>query len=225
VIAPKAKKLAPLDPRRALGRLTIAVVVGVLTTFALSLRFGHAVQILGGWDAGMLAMLAAAWSVVVRADAERTHTTAGAEDPGRRTVYVLVTLTSFASLFAATILSRHAKYVGGEQESLAIVALCLLAVTVAWTATHTSFTFRYAHLYYREDDEGVGGIQFAGDEPPSYFDFAYFAFTIGMCFQVSDTSVTSCQIRRAVLAHAVLSFAYNTLVLAFVLNLVFGAVG
>ena len=222
---PTAKPLAPFDPRRALGRLTIAVVVAALTTYALSTRFGLAVQVLGGWDAGGLAMLALAWSIVARADADRTHATAGSEDPGRRTVYVLVTLTSFISLFAATILSRRAKSVGGEGESLVIVALCLLAVVIAWTLTHTSFTFRYAHLYYREDDEGVGGIQFAGDEPPSYFDFAYFAFTIGMCFQVSDTNVTSCQIRRAVLAHALLSFAYNTLILAFVLNLVFGAVG
>ena len=220
----RPKELGRLDPRRALGRLTIAVVVGVLTTCALSLRFGYAVQILGGWDAGGLAMLVAAWSMVARADAERTHATAGSEDPGRRAVYVLVTLTSFASLFAATILSRYAKSVGGARESATIVALCLLAVTIAWLLTHTSFTFRYAHLYYRADDEGIGGIQFAGDEPPSYFDFAYFAFTIGMCFQVSDTTVTSCQIRRTVLMHAMLSFAYTTVILAFVLNLVFGAV-
>jgi uncharacterized membrane protein len=71
----------------------------------------------------------------------------------------------------------------------------------------------------------VGGITFGGDEAPSYFDFAYFAFTVGMCFQVSDVTVTSCQIRRTVLAHALLAFAYNTVILAFVLNLVFGAVG
>ena len=102
------------------------------------------------------------------------------------------------------------------------MALCLLAVTIAWLLTHTSFTFRYAHLYYRADDEGIGGIQFAGDEPPSYFDFAYFAFTIGMCFQVSDVCVSSPQIRRLVLLHAVISFAYNSIILAFVLNLVFG---
>jgi uncharacterized membrane protein len=54
--------------------------------------------------------------------------------------------------------------------------------------------------------------------------FAYFAFTIGMCFQVSDMCVTSPQIRRLVLMHAVISFTYNSIVLAFVLNLVFGAV-
>jgi uncharacterized membrane protein len=216
--------LSKLDPRRALGRLTIALLVGLLTTGALATRFSLTVEALGGWDAGGVAMLVVAWSIIGRADAARTQATAGSEDPGRRTVYILVTLTSFVSIFAATILSRHAKSLGGAEQG-AVVALCLGAVIVAWLLTHTSFTFRYAHLYYREDAEGVGGIQFPGSEPPAYFDFAYFAFTIGMCFQVSDTSVSSCQIRRTVLAHAILSFAYTTLILAFVLNLIFGAVG
>src|SRR5205085_264873 len=100
---------------------------------------------------------------------------------------------------------------------------CLLTVALSWAITHTSYTLRYAHLYYREDTEGVGGVELPGGGQPSYFDFAYFAFTVGMCFQVSDVVVTSAQIRRAVLGHAVLSFAYNTVILAFTLNLVFGA--
>ena len=104
----------------------------------------------------------------------------------------------------------------------AAAALCLVTVALAWTMTHIAFTFRYAHLYYREDSEGIGGIDFPGGQPPMYFDFAYFAFTIGMCFQVSDACVTSHQVRRAVLLHAMISFAYNSTILAFVLSLVFG---
>ncbi len=95
-------------------------------------------------------------------------------------------------------------------------------MALSWALTHTAFTLRYAHLYYREDAEGVGGVEFPGGARPSYFDFAYFAFTIGMCFQVSDVAVSSPQIRRAVLLHATLSFLYNTAILAFVLNLAFG---
>ena len=225
VVAPKPKRLSPYDPRRALGRLGAALVVATLVSQIVSLRFSLPVQLLGGWDAGGLAMLILAWTTIASSDAAKTQARAGAEDPGRRTVYFLVTLTSFVTIFAATVLSRHLKKVAAEGEGPLLAALCLGAVAVAWGLTHTSFTLRYAHLYYREDDEGVGGITFAGDEPPSYFDFAYFAFTIGMCFQVSDTTVTSCQIRRAVLAHALLSFAYTTVILAFVLNLVFGTVG
>ncbi len=66
-------------------------------------------------------------------------------------------------------------------------------------------------------------MELPGGASPTYFDFAYFAFTVGMCFQVSDVTVTSAQIRRAVLVQAMLSFAYNTVILAFTLNLVFSA--
>jgi uncharacterized membrane protein len=69
--------------------------------------------------------------------------------------------------------------------------------------------------------EGIGGVEFPGGAPPAYSDFAYLAFTIGICFQVSDASVTSRQIRHTVLLHAVMSFVYTTTILAFVLNLVF----
>ena len=218
----KPRRLAPYDPRRAVGRLGVALVVALFTTEVLSIRFGVPVQLLGGWDAGGAGMLFLAWTTIVRCDAERTQARAGAEDPGRRTVYFIVLFTSFVTLFGATFISRHVKLVASAGEGPLLAALCLGAVAISWGLTHTSFTLRYAHLYYREDDEGIGGITFAGGEPPSYFDFAYFAFTIGMCFQVSDTTVTSCQIRRAVLAHALLSFAYTTVILAFVLNLVFG---
>jgi uncharacterized membrane protein len=173
------------------------------------------------WDAAGLVLLGMSWTLIARADANLTRVRAGAEDPGRTLVYVLVVLTSAASLLAATLLSRSAHTLAPRLSDL-VAALCLTTVALAWTMTHTAFTFRYAHLYYREDAEGVGGLTLPGDAPPAYFDFAYVAFTIGMCFQVSDVCVTSHQIRRAVLLHAVISFAYNSVILAFVLNLVFG---
>jgi uncharacterized membrane protein len=71
----------------------------------------------------------------------------------------------------------------------------------------------------------VRTVEFPGGARPTYFDFAYLSFTVGMCFQVSDATVSSGQIRRALLLHAILSFAYNTAILAFALNLVFGVAG
>jgi uncharacterized membrane protein len=109
-----------------------------------------------------------------------------------------------------------------------LVILCLAAVVSAWCLTHTAYTLRYAHLYYRdgnEDGAQDGGLVFPGGKPPDYYDFAYFAFTVGMCFQVSDVSITSSPIRRAVLVHSVLSFAYNTAILALAMNLVAGLLG
>jgi uncharacterized membrane protein len=80
-------------------------------------------------------------------------------------------------------------------------------------------------LYFRDDGSGEGGLQFPGDETPDALDFAYFAFTVGMCFQVSDVVITSKKIRRAVLMHSILSFAYNTVILGMALNLFFGMLG
>jgi uncharacterized membrane protein len=140
--------------------------------------------------------------------------------PRPHLLYVIVVFTSAVSLLAATFLSRSARALPPGL-SHAVVFLCLTTVALAWAMTHTAFMFRYAHLYYREDREGVGGLTLPGEQAPTYFDFAYFSFTIGMCFQVSDVCVTSHQIRRAVLLHALISFAYNSVILAFVLNFVF----
>jgi len=212
---------APFDTHRVLVRFAVSIVLGALGLLAAATRLPTVPAVLVGWDVAGLTLVALSWVVVTGADAAETHKRAGSEDPGRTLVYGVVLLTSCVSLLAATLLSRKASAMSRDLQD-AIPLMCLLTVALAWTMTHTAFTFRYAHLYYREDAEGVGGVQLPGNDSPTYFDFAYFAFTIGMCFQVSDVCVSSPQIRRLVLLHAVISFAYNSIILAFVLNLVFG---
>ncbi len=211
-----------IDPRHALGRVGLSLVLGLAAYAAFAPRVPGPAGALIGWDAAGLTLLALAWALFVRADAADTQSRAAEEDPGRTLVYVIVVLTSLVSLLAATVLVATVHGLEGGSKHL-LAGLCLLAVVLAWALTHTAFTFRYAHLYYREDTEGIGGVDFPGKLPPTYFDFAYFAFTVGMCFQVSDVCVSSSQIRRVVLLHAVISFAYNSIILAFVLNLLFGA--
>jgi uncharacterized membrane protein len=212
---------APIDTRRALVRVAISLSAGLTAYLATVSRLATTAATLVAWDTFALVLLALSWDGIRRADAAATRDRAGSEDPGRTLVYVIVVLTSSVSLLGAALLVRdpHALAPGLAGGA---AALCLVTVGLAWTMTHVAFTFRYAHLYYREDSEGVGGLDFPGDLPPMYFDFAYFAFTIGMCFQVSDVCITSHQIRRAVLLHSIISFAYNSIILAFVLNLVFG---
>jgi uncharacterized membrane protein len=210
------------DPRRALARVAIAFTTGALTMLVASEYLPATAAGILAWNVAGSVLLLLVWSLLVlRLDATETRRIAGDEDPGRTFIYVIVLLASAASLVAATLLVHNGRKFGGGIAS-AFPVLCLLTVALAWGMTHTAFALRYARLYYREDDEGIGGIELPEHQPPSYFDFAYFAFTIGMCFQTSDVCVTSRQIRRAVLLHAVVSFAYNSLILAFVLNLVFG---
>jgi uncharacterized membrane protein len=214
-----------IDPRRALARVGIAFVLGCAAYGLTAGRLAGLAPGLVGWDVASLTLLVLQWTIVVQADAAMTRSRAGAEDPGRTLVYVIVVLSSTASLLAATLAVREARTLPLDLARL-VAGLCLLTVLLAWSTTHTAFTFRYARLYYREDHEGVGGIELPGKAgPPTYFDFAYFAFTIGMCFQVSDMCITGRQIRKAALLHALISFAYNSVILAFVLQLVFGMAG
>ena len=116
---------------------------------------------------------------------------------GRSFVWAVVVLGSTVSIFAATVALRNVRTMAprAEQE---LVLLCLLAVVTAWVLCHTTYTVRYAHLYYRDDGD-LGGLGFPGTEMPCLLDFAYYAFTIGMCFQVSDVSVTQHRMRQATL--------------------------
>jgi uncharacterized membrane protein len=224
---PLGRAFDPFDLRQARARLLLSVVVGAATIVGLTLipaGPGWTTRVVAGWNAGALVLLGLAWSIVWRSGPERTRHRAAAEDPGRNAVWGIVLAASTLSLFAGVVVLRHAKDDAAGERAL-LVGLCLGAVVSAWTLTHTAYTLRYAHLYYRDDGDGEGGLTFPGDRAPDYFDFAYFAFTVGMCFQVSDVTVTSPGIRRAVLGHALLSFAYNTAVLALALNLMFGLLG
>jgi uncharacterized membrane protein len=202
-------------------RVALSLPAGVVAYLLAAPHLPSPVPALRGWDAAGLVLLALSWLMLGTADARTTHERAAAEDPGRTLVYITVILASGVSLLAATAVVRDAHTLGPRIEH-AVAGLCLATVALAWGLTHTAFAFRYAHLHYRADSEGVGGVELPDKSAPDYFDFAYFAFTIGMCFQVSDISVTSRQIRRTVLVHAVISFVYNSVILAFVLNLVFG---
>lgn len=215
-------------PRRrhggATGQLLVGIVVGVVVGGLWPEGHPLAVRVLAAWNAGALAVLSFTWGVILTTDAERTKQRAAAADPGRTAVWILVLIACGVGLFAGAVVLRHASALAPAHKSW-LVALCLASVVGAWTLTHTAFMLRYAHLYYRDDKEGQGGLCFPGEREPDDFDFAYFAYTIGMCFQVSDVTVSSPQIRRAVLAHALLSFSYNTVILALTLNLLFGALG
>ena len=208
---------------RVRRRLGLALFAALCTALAMH-GHGLAVRAVAGWDAGATALLAMTWWIIATSGAHRTRRRAASQDPGRTVIWFLVIVSSVVSLFSAAGLLRSARHVAPTQ-ALLLSVLCLGAVISSWLLTHTAYALRYAHLYYRLDEEGEGGLTFPGNAPPDDWDFAYFAFTLGMCFQVSDVCITSRNIRRNVLVHAVLSFAYNTAILALALNLAFGLLG
>jgi uncharacterized membrane protein len=209
------------DPHRALMRLLLSLAVGVATAILIPARFGSALRAVAAWDLSATVMATLAWRIISSTGIEETRKHAAEDDPGRRAVGGLIILASGFSLLATAVVLRQARTVPPEVRDW-FVLLCALAVVSAWLLTHIAYALRYAHLYYRDDDEGEGGLVFPGDARPAYLEFAYFSFTIGMCFQVSDVGISSRQIRRAVLGHSLLSFLYNTAILATAVNLAVG---
>lgn len=209
---------------RALTRAALSCAAGLGVALVLSLLLPLRLAAYSGWNAGLLTLLGLAWLQIWKRSAADTRARAAAEDPGRAAVTLIVLIASGSSLLSSVALLHRAKAIAGA-EGDALTALCIVNVSLCWAVAHTAFALRYAHLYYREDDEGVGGVEFPGQAAPCYFDFAYLAFTIGMCFQVSDTTVSSPQIRRTVLQQALIAFVFNTAIIAFALNLLFGLAG
>jgi uncharacterized membrane protein len=221
----EAAEPAPEHPSRpAWLRLAVGVAAGIIASSLAPGGFGDTLKIIAGWDGAAIAMATLAWAFIARAAPARTRAWAASTDPGRLVIGGLVILASAFSLFATGYALRGARTCPAEGRSL-FLALGLVAVGAAWFLTHTMYTLRYAHLYYRDGREREGGLGFPGGEHPAYLDFAYYAFTVGMCFQVSDVTVTTRRLRRETLLHAMLSFAYNTVILALAINFAIGTLG
>src|SRR5437762_1767735 len=115
--------------------------------------------------------------------------------------------------------------VEGVKREAGQLILATATVVLSWAFIHSIFALHYAHEYYGEGrDRQIGGMSFPDDQAPDYWDFAYFAFTIGMCAQVSDVTVSSKSIRRTVLVHSVISFLFNAALLALTVNIAASAI-
>ena len=193
----------------AAGAAVAAIVVAV----------GYAsIAAAAGWSAACVVYLVWIWSTIARMDAQTTKSHAYREDPTRTVSDVLLVLASVASLvvtlFVLVLSSRS-----GSVESDVLGGVAILSVVLSWLLIHTLYTLRYAVLYYSGPQ---GGVSFNQDELPRYGDFAYLAFTIGMTWQVSDTSISSSTIRMAAIKHALLSYMFGAVILATLINLVSG---
>ncbi|MGW6445790.1 DUF1345 domain-containing protein [Lentzea sp. NPDC055074] len=208
----------PLPDGIVLARTTVVVAIaaGLASGLAVTLAGQGEFGLLVGWDVATLVYLVRAWMVVWPMDAEETAQHAVRNDPTRRVTEVVLLVAALASLVSVGFVLARAAHTSGGSELLR-VGLGVLSVVLSWMVVHTIFTLRYARLYYYGAD---GGIDFNQPEPPDYGDFAYVAFSIGMTFQVSDTSLSGREMRRTALKHALLSYLFGTGVLAMTINLV-----
>ena len=224
---PAPEGTAPENPAPAARPITSARMK-LLVAFCAAVIVGAAAALIGwaratpliGWDVLALVYGGWLWFTVWRLDPDRTEMEAKREDPGRNLTDLVLLCAAAASLVAVGVILFGASS-ASELTRYMRAALAFVSVFVSWTMVHTVYTLRYARLYYSEPP---GGIDFNGSGPPDYTDFAYLAFTIGMTFQVSDTSIGSRDIRRAALRHAWLSFPLDVVIIATCVNLVSGLV-
>jgi uncharacterized membrane protein len=205
----------------AMRRAVIVSAVG-LTVVVVLLRFlpwGLAVVV--GWDAAALTLLVSIWPIILRADAAHAAQLAMREDETRGSAALLLVGASVASLLGVGLALHLA---GRESGSLRVllIGVAVLTVVVSWTVVNTVYTLRYADLHFSSRDGGIAFGDPDGQEPPTYRDFAYVAFTIGMCYQVSDTTVRDRRIRSTVLSHAFLSYVFGVVIVAGSVNFIGG---
>jgi len=207
-------------------RLVLGLVAGVVV-FLISrgyLRFASAA--IAGWNAFALVILALDWLTILTTPLRKIRELAQQQDLSRSLIFLFVVVTACAALFAVGFLVSVKKSQTGAHFVIHLL-LTLSTVIFSWMLVHTVFGLRYAHAFYGDSDQpGVhqhaGGLIFPGDRPPDYFDFAYFSFVVGMTCQVSDVQITSRRMRRLTLVHSILSFGFNTFILALLINTVSG---
>jgi uncharacterized membrane protein len=203
-------------------RTIIAVVVAVVTFFALRMFTGTSTCIIGAWDGFALTLLAIIWSSIYASGIDHIRNRARIEDSSRLIIFIFTIGGACLSVFAVVALLSAAKQTAHLGPH---VALSVVAVLASWTLVHTMFALRYAHFYYDDGatpEKPAGGLEFPSDENPNYLDFAYFSFVIGMTCQVSDVQISSKRLRSLALVHGILSFCFNTVILALTINSVSG---
>jgi uncharacterized membrane protein len=194
----------------------VAIVVGVLLFYLLPSSLDEVLRALAAWDLAVLVLVAEGWAIILSTDAEEMRQRATAEDPGKAAIFAISFGASAISLGLAVLVIGAPNLIDPRDVWLR-TALGLGAILGAWLLLHTAYTLHYARLYYASPAT-LGGINFT--EPPDALDFAYFAFGIGMTFQVAEIAPTNRAMRRAVLRHELISFAYNTAILAMVVNII-----
>ena len=175
------------------------------------------------WDIFSLLVIVMCWIIFFYIPESKMKFLAQREDESRTIIFFIVLVSVLISLFGILLTGTvEEKYITKNIHEV----VSMIGVALSWFLLHTIFTLHYAHQYYDDDSQQKGvsgkGINFPEEDNPDYLDFAYFSFVIGMCCQVSDVQITSRRMRRITLFHSVLSFGFNTMILALLINTVSG---
>jgi uncharacterized membrane protein len=219
VLARFANMSRPVRLVYARPRTFISMAIGILAFLLLPASLRGVTRALLGWDGFIALYLLLVYTMMLGSDHRHIRRNAAMQDDGRFVIVLVTALGAFASI-AAIVYELGASHRGVPELSLATVTIAM-----SWAAVHTGFALHYAHEYYRSIKPG--GLQFpSGDthDHADYWDFVYFSFVIGMTAQVSDVGITDRIIRRTATVHGIISFVYNTALVALMVNIAASAI-
>jgi uncharacterized membrane protein len=198
-----------------------SVIAGAFALIFLPHDWPHTVRSSVAWDIGGIVYLAFAIRLMFTCGADRIHARAERRDDSRAVILFIILLAIAASFAAIAGLIGEAKLPATGQTQKALLAgLAVVTIMTSWGVTQFVFALHYAHDYYRPDEgDEANGLLFPECQDPDYWDFLYFAVSIGATSQTSDTQIRSRALRRLVTLHAVIAFFFNTAVLALTVNI------
>lgn len=206
-----SKSHVPVTARkRFITALVAGLAAGLICAIAGLLKYAPLIV----WDVIVFVYGCWVWLAVWPMSAAKTKSHAVSENPGRALADSFLLFASVASIGAVGVLLVQASSSEGISKA-ADIFLGLASIILSWGIVHTVYMLRYARLYYGNTE---GGINFNSKDAPSYQDFAYLAFTLGMTFQVSDTDLMTKEIRKAALKHALLAYLFGTVIIATTIN-------
>jgi uncharacterized membrane protein len=220
-VVARFKKL-PMPIRIVYGRPRsfFSIALGIATFFFLPGSLRLVTRLLICWDVFAACYLLLAYGMMFRCDHSHIRPSAMLQDDGRFLILLVTALGAFASI-AAIVSELGTSHRSGPELTLATVTIVL-----SWAAVHTTFALHYAHEFYRGSTPGGLLFPSGGDrhENADYWDFVYFSFVIGMTAQVSDVGITDRIIRRTATAHGIISFVFNTALVALMVNIAASAI-
>jgi uncharacterized membrane protein len=200
-------------------RTFVAIALGIVAFFLLPPSTRLVTRLLIGWDIFATLYLGLVYFMMLCSQHRRIKRDAVLQDDGRFLILLVTALGAFASI-AAIVLE-----LGSTHHAVPQLAIATATIALSWAVVHTAFALHYAHDYYR--GAKPGGLQFPSGEKQDhadYWDFVYFSFVIGMTAQVSDVGITDKTIRRTATVHGIISFVYNTALVALMVNIAASAI-
>lgn len=197
--------------------LSFAACLFLLVLLVFSGQLSPARNLLLAFNAAAALFIVLTLRMISRSTLASMRLRAERQREGRWVVLATSLVVSLATLVALS-LELHSKSGG----SPLLVGLSVSTIVLAWVFVNTMFMLHYAHDYYDQPGTREAGLLFPGNEQPDYWDFMYFAFVLGMTFQVSDIQITSRALRRFALLHSVLAFFFNVVIIALTVNIIAG---